>query len=118
MTRKTDEERLQDLELKIQQLKARKQQTEARVKEKERKERTRRLIQIGAIFEKYFEIENTNEAEQVALSYHQAVQEHKEQIKNIDIEKSKETGTLIYKQMTETIITPQLSDTSYETSNK
>lgn len=39
------------LELKISQLKAQKQAILAREKEKERKARTRRLIQIGAIIE-------------------------------------------------------------------
>lgn len=39
------------LELKINQLKAQKQAILAREKEKERKARTRRLIQIGAIIE-------------------------------------------------------------------
>lgn len=50
-TRKTDEERLLELEQKMKQLEAQKKQLEARTKEKERKERTRRLIQIGAIVE-------------------------------------------------------------------
>lgn len=118
MTRKTDEEKLQELEQKIEQLKAQKQQAEARLKEKNRKERTRRLIQIGAIFEKYFELENTEDAEQVALSYHQSVQEHKEKIKKVDVEKSKEQGTLIYKEVSEKIITPQPSGNTYNTSNE
>ncbi len=51
MARKTDEERLQELEKKIEQAKAKKLQIERRMKEKERKERTRRLIQVRAIFE-------------------------------------------------------------------
>ena len=53
---KTDEERLKELEEKMEQMKVQKQQVESRLKEKERKERTRRLIQVGAIFEKYFDI--------------------------------------------------------------
>ena len=51
------------LEEKMEQLKARKQQIESRLKEKERKERTHRLIQIGAIFEKYFDIADVDQAE-------------------------------------------------------
>ena len=50
-TRKTDSEKLQELENKIKQLDAQKKQLEARAKDRERKERTRRLIQIGAIIE-------------------------------------------------------------------
>jgi hypothetical protein len=36
------------------QLKARKQRIQNQLSQKERKERTRRLIQVGAIFEKHF----------------------------------------------------------------
>lgn len=68
MVRKTDEERLQELEKQMEQIKARKQQVESRLKEKERKERTKRLIEVGAIFEKYFEIEGQEEAEKIAIS--------------------------------------------------
>lgn len=52
-TRKTEIERIKDLEEKIAQMKAQKQRLENRQKEKERKSRTRRLIQIGALAEKY-----------------------------------------------------------------
>jgi len=48
-----DEEKLEKLDLKISQLKAQRQALEARAKEKERKARTRRLIQNGALAEKY-----------------------------------------------------------------
>lgn len=47
-TKKLDE-RIESLDEKIKQLSAQKKTLEARAKEKERKERTRRLIQIGAI---------------------------------------------------------------------
>ncbi|MFB6367725.1 hypothetical protein ACFCP7_27560 [Paenibacillus elgii] len=52
--RRSPEERLADLEKKMEQLKAQKQRVQAQVNQKERKERTRRLIQVGAIFEKQF----------------------------------------------------------------
>lgn len=45
------DERIGSLDDKIKQLEAQKKQLEARAKEKERKERTRRLIQIGAIMD-------------------------------------------------------------------
>lgn len=48
---KSIEEQLQDIEEKKNQLEARKKAILAREKEKEKKERTHRLIQIGAIFE-------------------------------------------------------------------
>lgn len=46
-----EQTKIDKLELKINQLKAQKQAILAREKEKERKARTRRLIQIGAIIE-------------------------------------------------------------------
>ena len=52
--RKTPEERLAELNKKMEQLKAQKQRVQAQLSQKERKERTRRLIQVGAIFENQF----------------------------------------------------------------
>ncbi|MEB8615820.1 DUF3847 domain-containing protein [Bacillus cereus] len=63
MARKSEQERLHEVEQKIEQLRAQKQQLETRVKEKERKERTRRLIQIGAVFEKWWDVQTPDEAE-------------------------------------------------------
>ena len=54
VTRRSPEEQLAELDKKMEQLKARKQQIQTKISQKERKERTRRLIQIGAIFEKQF----------------------------------------------------------------
>lgn len=51
MAKKTDAERLAEIDKKLEQLKAQKQSLIAREKEKERKERTHRLIQIGAEIE-------------------------------------------------------------------
>lgn len=68
MARKSDEERLRELEEQMDKIKARKQQLESRVKEKERRARTKRLIEVGAIFEKHFRIEGQEEAEKIALS--------------------------------------------------
>lgn len=50
-------ERLKRIEKKMAQLKAQKQAIINREKEKERKARTRRLIQNGALAEKYFSCE-------------------------------------------------------------
>lgn len=49
MAGKTLEERLADAEVRIQQLQARKQALSQALKQQERKERTRRLIQIGGV---------------------------------------------------------------------
>jgi hypothetical protein len=52
--RKSPEERLQELDKKLEQIKAKKQQIQTQLQAKERRARTRRLIQVGAIFEKRF----------------------------------------------------------------
>lgn len=53
-----NDDRLKKLDDKIAQLKAQKQSIINREKEKTRKARTRRLIQNGAIAEKYFNLED------------------------------------------------------------
>ncbi|MED4018564.1 hypothetical protein [Sutcliffiella cohnii] len=90
MARKTDAERLLELEKKIEQIKVKKQQVESRLKEKERKERTRRLIQVGAIFEKYFEIEGQEEAEKVAVAFQRNVLKNKEKVVTMSLEQLKQ----------------------------
>lgn len=57
-------ERIESIEKKIEQLKAQKQAIVQREKEKERKARTRRLIQIGALFEKYIGIDTVEGTEE------------------------------------------------------
>lgn len=113
MTRKTDEDRLQELEDKMQRIKARKQQVESRIRQKERKERTRRLIQVGAIFEKYFNIEGEEQAEQVAYSLKNYVEKNKNNFLNIDLEKSKEKKEIVYKEGVEGLINPEIEESEY-----
>ena len=55
--------KIDKIEEKIAQLKAQKQAMIQRDKEKDRKERTRRLIQVGALFEKYVGSSSIEEAE-------------------------------------------------------
>ena len=98
MARKTDEERLKELEKKIEQIKVQKQQVESRLKEKQRKERTRRLIQVGAIFEKYFEISDVDQAEKIAFALKKQVENNKEKILAIDLEKYKEKAERMKKE--------------------
>lgn len=97
MARKTDVERLQELEKKMEHIKVRKQQVESRMKEKERKDRTRRLIQVGAIFEKYFDLVGEDQAEKIAFGMKEMVEKNKEQLLNIDLEKSKDKNEVVYK---------------------
>lgn len=56
--RKTDEQRIAELEKKIEQIAAQKKAIIARTNKKARKENTRRLIENGALAEKYLQAEN------------------------------------------------------------
>lgn len=96
MVRKSDEERLRELEEKMEQIKAKKMQVESRLKEKERKYRTRRLIQVGAIFENYFDIEGMEQAEKVALGMREWVLENRNQLMRIDVMESKAQNKIVY----------------------
>jgi hypothetical protein len=60
VNRKSPEEKLQELERKRAQLNNRIKALDKAAKEKKRKERTHRLIQLGALSEKYFNCENAN----------------------------------------------------------
>lgn len=86
MVRKTEEERIAELELKIEQAKAQKQKLQARMREKERKERTRRLIQIGANFEKYLGIETVEQALQLIATYKDSIDKNKAKIHSVGME--------------------------------
>jgi hypothetical protein len=112
--KRTDEDRIMDLEQKIEQAKAKKQQIERRLKEKERKERTRRLIQVGAIFEKYFDIHSEEEAEQLAWVYKESVQKNIEKVRNVDVEKSKESNEVVYKTEEEKLVIPDVNKNLYK----
>jgi len=57
------EERLAELQERKKQLTEQEKLIKARLGQQKRKERTRRLIQEGAIFEKYLPIESTTDAE-------------------------------------------------------
>lgn len=86
MAKKTDQERLQEIEEQMEKIKSRKQQLQNRLKEKNRKERTKRLIEVGAIFEKYFEIEGQEEAEKIAKALKKYVATHKEKLLEMTIQ--------------------------------
>ncbi len=64
-----NDEKIEKLEEKIIKLKAQKQALIAREKEKTRKERTRRLIQIGALFESYIGVDSVEKAEEWLKEY-------------------------------------------------
>jgi hypothetical protein len=115
MVRKTDDEKLQELEEKIAQIKAQKQQLANRIQTKERKERTRRLIQVGAIFEKYFDIVGEVQAEKVAYGLKDRAILHKNDLLRIDIEKSKEQNKIVYEEQEEKLIIPKNQETPYAT---
>lgn len=117
MTRKTDDERLQELEEKIAQIKAQKQQLANRIQTKERKERTRRLIQVGAIFEKYFDIVGEDQAEKVAYGLKDRAIKHKNELLRIDVEKSKEENKIVYEEPVGGLVIPEGEKTAYSTNS-
>ena len=57
-SKKTAEEKIQELNKKLEQLQNQRKQLLAKQKQEERKARTRRLIQLGALSEKYFDCTN------------------------------------------------------------
>lgn len=61
------QDRITKIDEQISKLKAQKQSILNREKARERKERTHRLIQIGAIIEKYFGIHSPEEAEALGM---------------------------------------------------
>jgi len=108
MARKSYEERLKELDEQMEQIKARKQQVASRIKEKERKERTKRLIEVGAIFESYFGKGLTKEeAEKIAYGVKDVVQKNKDKLLKIDVEKSKEQNKVVYEVGEERLIIPE-----------
>ncbi|MFT9601094.1 hypothetical protein [Mesobacillus sp.] len=100
MARKTDEERLQELEDKIKQIEEKKRLVKARLSQKERKARTKRLIEVGAVFEKYFGIEGPEEAEKVARVLQKTVDKNRDRI-------------LKYPESEETLLIPESKNEGY-----
>lgn len=79
-----NEDKLRKIDEQMAQLKAKKQAILNREKEQERKDRTRRLIQMGAVIEKYFDIHTVEEAEalsQIATADHDKLENLKRMIK-------------------------------------
>ncbi|MEK4444360.1 MULTISPECIES: conjugal transfer protein TraD [unclassified Niallia] len=89
MARRTEEERLVDLEEKIRKMQLEKQRLANQVRQKERKERTRRLIQVGGLIEKHFEIEGEEEIIKLIASFKKDVVKNKEKILKMDIEQAR-----------------------------
>lgn len=78
---------IEKLEKKIEALKNRKQDLLQKERKKERAERTRRLVQYGAIFEKYFDIPDLESAEKIALFSTNFVKSNKEKWSNYPLNK-------------------------------
>jgi len=89
LARKTEEERLIDLEEKIRKMQLEKQRLANQVRQKERKERTRRLIQVGGLIEKHFEIEGEEETIKLIASFKEVVAKNKEKILEMNIDQAR-----------------------------
>ena len=74
-----EEKRLQSIRGRMAQLKAQEKTFLARVKERERKQRTRRLIQNGALAEKYLDCENF-----APMQFEERLKEITERLRNAD----------------------------------
>jgi hypothetical protein len=85
LARRTEEERLVDLEEKIRKMQLEKQRLANQVRQKERKERTRRLIQVGGLIEKHFEIEGQEETIKLIASFKEVVLKNKNKMLAMDI---------------------------------
>jgi len=81
-----DTKRLERIHEKLEHMKAQRQDILARDRKRQRKERTRRLIQIGALSEKYFGFKDVHpvEFEKFLKMFFdsQGVKEYVEQVKN------------------------------------
>ena len=77
MSIQNPEERLAHLEKRQKQLQKKKNELQQKIKSEDRRRRTRRLIQTGAIFEKYFECDSIEEAEQIAIQFGELVKKKK-----------------------------------------
>lgn len=73
MSIQTSQDRLMQIEKKEKQLQKKKNELQQKINSEDRKKRTRRLIQTGAISEKYFECESLEEAEQIAIQFGELV---------------------------------------------
>lgn len=83
------------LEEKMEQLKAQLQEEKAKEKAKERKIRTRRLIEVGGVFEKYFGEWEKEDAVKVAKAFSKAIREREKDWKSIQLtEEEKEEHNL------------------------
>lgn len=90
LARRTEEERLVDLEEKIRKMQLEKQRLENQVRQKERKERTRRLIIMGGLLEKHLGIKSEEEAIKMIASFQDPIMKNKEKMKQLDIEVAKQ----------------------------
>lgn len=90
MARLTDEERLNNLNEKIEQMQERKKRLRQQINNRERKERTRRLIQVGGLIEKHFNIEGPEQAAKLIYFLQRTVKENKQDIFSLNIEMVKD----------------------------
>jgi len=82
-----DTKRLERIHEKLEHMKAQRQDILAREKKRQRKERTRRLIQIGAMTENYFGVKDIHPVEfdrfLMAFFAGQGIKAYLEQVKNV-----------------------------------
>ncbi|WP_437834678.1 hypothetical protein ACQRXC_29610 (plasmid) [Niallia taxi] len=89
MARKSEEERLLDMDEKIKKMQAEKQRLANQVKQKERKARTQRLIRMGGLLEKYLGITGEEETIKLIASFQKSILENKDRVHAMDINQAR-----------------------------
>lgn len=75
------------LELKMKQLQEQLNEEKAKERAKERKARTRRLIEVGGVFEKYFGEWSKEDAVKFSKAFNKAIKEREKEWKSIQLSK-------------------------------
>lgn len=96
--------KIDEIEKRIEQLKAQKQAILSREKQKERKERTKRLIEIGAIIEKGLQVDSKYKA----MALVEYLTKYPDSKAKIDAFITKQEAVLKEKSEKSTIITPRV----------
>lgn len=89
LARKTEEERLLEMDEKIKKMQAEKQRLANQVKQKERKIRTQKLIRMGGLLEKHLGITGEEETIKLIASFQRSIFENKDRVNAMDINQAR-----------------------------
>jgi len=89
LARKTEEERLLEMDEKIKKMQAEKQRLANQLKQKERKARTQKLIRMGGLLEKHLGITGEEETIKLIASFQKSILENKDRVNAMDINQAR-----------------------------